>query len=93
MPASNSPISFLPYDWWIRIGGSYEHRWFQGADPDTTAGQSRLDKVWHAEIANVIPITDSWRLTQQFDYDQVNSNERTSDYHNYAASLLATWQF
>jgi hypothetical protein len=89
----NSPISFLPYDWWIRIGGSYEHRWFQGADPDTTAGQSRLDKVWHAEIANVIPITDSWRLTQQFDYDQVNSNERTSDYHNYAASLLATWQF
>lgn len=59
----------------------------------TTGGQSRLDKVWHAEIANVIPITGSWRLTQQFDYDQVKSNERASDYHNYTASLLDTWQF
>jgi hypothetical protein len=89
----NSPIGFLPYDWWIRIGGSYEHRWFDGANPDTGSSNDRRDNVWHAQLSNVIPITDSWRITQQFDYERVNSNEQTSDYDNYVASLLATWQF
>lgn len=89
----NSPISFLTYDWWVRIGGGYEHRWFDSADPDIDADHARRDKVWRAELSNVIPITESWRITQQFDYERVNSNIRTADYDNYTASLLATWQF
>jgi hypothetical protein len=89
----NSPIPGLDYDWWIRIGGGYEHRWFGGIDRDAAEGHTRDDNVWHAEISNVIPITQSWRITQQFDYEKVDSNLKTATYDNYIASLLATWQF
>jgi hypothetical protein len=89
----SSPFAFLPYDWWVRIGGSYEHRWFDAGDPNIDADHARRDNVWHASLSNVIPITESWRITQQFDYEKVRSNLRTADYDNFAASLLATWQF
>jgi len=89
----HSPLSFLTYDWWVRIGGSYEHRWFDGVNPGNASSNARRDNVWHAQFSNVIPITDSWRITQQFDYEKVDSNLRTADYDNYTASLLATWQF
>ncbi|HEX9449082.1 MAG TPA: tetratricopeptide repeat protein [Dongiaceae bacterium] len=89
----NSPFAFLPYDWWIRIGGGYEHRWFDSGDPSVDANKARRDNVWHASLSNVIPITEAWRITQQFDYERVQSNLATADYDNYAASLLATWQF
>lgn len=89
----HSPLSFLAYDWWIRIGGGYEHRWFDGVNPGNASSNARRDNVWHAQLSNVIPITDSWRITQQFDYEKVDSNLRQADYDNYTATLLATWQF
>jgi hypothetical protein len=89
----SSPLSFLPLDWWVRLGGSYEHRWFDGGDPNIDASDKRRDNVWHASLSNVIPITESWRITQQFDFEKVHSTLQTADYDNYAASLLATWQF
>lgn|GEM_PF-4181920 len=89
----HSPISLLSYDWWLRIGGGYEHRWFDGVNPANGSDNARRDNVWHAQVSNVIPITDSWRITQQFDYEKVNSNLRQADYDNYTASLLATWSF
>jgi len=93
LQAYSSPIDFLPYDWWVRLGGSYEHRWFDGANPNVDPDRSRRDNVWRASLSNVIPITQKWRVTQQVDYEKVDSNVKTFDYDNVAVSLLATWQF
>jgi hypothetical protein len=93
LQAYSSPIDFLPYDWWVRLGGGYEHRWFDSPDPDVDADRSRRDNVWRVALSNVIPVTQQWRVTQQIEYERVDSNLKTYDYDNVTASLLASWQF
>jgi hypothetical protein len=93
LQAYPSPIDILPYDWWVRLGGGYEHRWFDNADPDVDPDRARRDNVWRVSLSNVIPVTQQWRVTQQIDYERVDSNLKTYDYDNLAVSLLASWQF
>ncbi len=93
LQAYSSPIDVLPFDWWVRLGGSYEHRWFDGANPNVDSDKSRRDNVWRVGISNVIPVTQDWRITQQVQYERVDSNLKTFSYDNVSASLLATWSF
>lgn len=93
LQAYDSPLAVLPYDWWIRLGGSYEHRWFGAGNPNVDPGRARRDNVWRVSLSNVIPVTRDWRVTQQIGYEKVDSNLKTFDYDNVSASLLATWAF
>jgi hypothetical protein len=93
LQAYASPFDALPLDWWFSFGAKYEGRWYEGADPEIDADVKRQDDVYRLSATNLVPLNDSWSLTQQVEYVIVDSTLSNYSYDNFAATVSASWRF
>jgi tetratricopeptide (TPR) repeat protein len=91
--AYGSPIAALPQAWLFGISAAYEHRWYDSADPSINPDRTRHDGIWQFDVANTIPLSESWSLTQQVEYLLDDSNLRNYSYDNLTVALSARWRF
>ncbi|HVZ02853.1 MAG TPA: tetratricopeptide repeat protein [Dongiaceae bacterium] len=91
--AYGSPISALPQDWLVGLSAGYEHRWYDSADDGINPDRARRDSIWQFDLANTVPLSESWSLTQQVEYLLDDSNLRNYSYDNFTVALSARWRF
>lgn len=93
LQAYSSPFESMPLDWWFSLGAKYEGRWFEAADDEIDPDVKRQDDVYRVSATNLIPLDESWSLTQQVEYVIVDSNLSNYSYDNFAATISANWRF
>ena len=91
--AYGSPIKALPQDWLFALSAAYERRWYDSGDPSIEPSVARRDDIWQFDLANTVPLSESWSVVQQVEYLLDDSNLRNYSYDNVTVALFARWRF